>query len=347
MSKKSLKELALDITEDEYRKDPALSFSTLSRFDREGFDKLSDLNEEITSPSLVFGSAVDCWITEGIEAFTERFTIADIPSIQPAVKSITEALFSSFSALYESLHAIPRNEIENKINESAWQPRWNMDTKLEKVLEQGEPLYSFMLEAKDKTILSLQTYQEVERCVLALKSSDTTKFYFNEEDDDVERLYQLKFKKTLNGVDYRCMMDECIVDHKNKVIIPIDLKTSSKKEWNFFKSFVKWNYHMQARLYYRLLLETIKNDDYFKDFTILDYRFIVINKESLTPLVWEFPMTKVFGDIQFGKNNAYTMHDPELVGRTLRKYLDESPRVPYGISLEMNNIAEWLTDYTE
>lgn len=347
MIKKSLKDLTLPITEQEYRKDPALSFSAISRFDREGFDKLDELNEEFTTPSLTFGSAVDCWITEGIEAFTERFTVADIPNIQPAIKSIVEALYKKFSSIYTTIFGIPSEAIEEEIRNSAWQPRWNLDTKIAKVLEQGEELYKFMQEAQDKVILSMQTYQEVERCVLALKNSDTTKFYFNEEDEDVERLYQLKFKKTLNGVDYRCMMDECIVDHKNKIIIPIDLKTSSKKEWNFFKSFIKWNYHMQARLYYRLLLETIKNDSYFKDFTILDYRFIVINKESLTPLVWEFPMTKVFGDIQFGKNNAYVMHDPELVGKTLRKYLDESPKVPYGISLEINNITDWLTDYTE
>lgn len=347
MIEKSLSTLALQITEAEYRKDPALSFSTISKFDREGFDKLAELNEEFTTPSLVFGSAVDCWITEGIEAFTERFTVADIPNIQPAVKSIVEALFEANSTLYTTLSSVPREAIEEQINIAAWQPRWNMDTKVEKILEQGDVLYTFMQESKGKTILPMQVYQEVERCVFTLKTSDTTKFYFNEEDEDVERLYQLKFKKNLNGVEYRCMMDECIVDHKNKIIIPIDLKTSSKKEWNFFKSFIKWNYHMQARLYYRLLLETIKDDAYFKDFTILDYRFIVINKESLTPLVWEFPMTKVFGDIPFGKENAYVMHDPELVGRTLRKYLDESPKIPYGISLEINDITKWLTDYTE
>lgn len=33
-----------------------------------------------------------------------------------------------------------------------------------------------------------------------------------------------------------------IVDHDNKVIIPIDLKTSGKPEWDFYKSFVDWRY---------------------------------------------------------------------------------------------------------
>lgn len=33
-----------------------------------------------------------------------------------------------------------------------------------------------------------------------------------------------------------------IVDYENKVVIPIDLKTSSKPEWDFFKSFIDWRY---------------------------------------------------------------------------------------------------------
>jgi hypothetical protein len=39
------------------------------------------------------------------------------------------------------------------------------------------------------------------------------------------------------------------------------------------------------------------NDDYFKDFDLLEYRFIVVNKETLTPLVWEFPLTKTYGTL--------------------------------------------------
>jgi hypothetical protein len=66
------------------------------------------------------------------------------------------------------------------------------------------------------------------------KGSDNLKSY--------EKHYQLKFKATLNGVDYRCMPDLLAVDHENKVIYPIDLKTSSHAEWDFFDSFVQWNY---------------------------------------------------------------------------------------------------------
>ena len=61
---KSLKEIALHIDEPTYRKMPELSYSIISRFQSVGFD-IDKLQEKLSSPSLVFGSAVDAIITVG------------------------------------------------------------------------------------------------------------------------------------------------------------------------------------------------------------------------------------------------------------------------------------------
>ena len=63
-------------------------------------------------------------------------------------------------------------------------------------------------------------------------------------------------------------------------------------------------YMIQARLYWRLLRATMDEDDYFKDFKLEDYRFIVVNKESLTPLVWEFEDTAKMGALYYGKDRT-------------------------------------------
>ena len=60
MERKSLKDISWNVTEAEYRADSALSQSTLTRYEREGFNNLSKLFDKIESPSLTFGSAVDC-----------------------------------------------------------------------------------------------------------------------------------------------------------------------------------------------------------------------------------------------------------------------------------------------
>ena len=81
---------------------------------------------------------------------------------------------------------------------------------------------------------------------------------------------------------------EIIVDHKDKKIFPIDLKTTGKPEEEFMDSFLHWRYDIQGKLYSYILQEVISKDEYFKDFTIEAYQFIVINRRTLSPLVYIF-----------------------------------------------------------
>ena len=122
-----------------------------------------------------------------------------------------------------------------------------------------------------------------------------------------------------------------IVDYEDKKIIPVDLKTSGHHEWDFQESFCQWDYMIQARLYWLLLRLNLDKDPYFKDFTLENYRFIVVNKDTLTPLVWEFPLTKVSGTLIDDKGNEY--RDPLEIGTELRSYLDNKPQVPNGIDM--------------
>ena len=143
-----------------------------------------------------------------------------------------------------------------------------------------------------------------------------------------------------DNVGYRGMLDEVIVDYEDKKVIPVDLKTSGKTEWNFEKSFEQFYYMHQARLYWRLLRANMNNDPYFKDFTLEDYRFIVINRKTLTPLVWKFPLTKAFGTLVDDKGNEY--RDPFEIGKELQEYLNLRPQVPNGIDINGVNTIKCL-----
>ena len=68
---KSLYDISWQVSEKEYRADPALSYSTLARYEREGFNNLDKLFDRLETPSLTFGSAVDSIITGGQEEFDE------------------------------------------------------------------------------------------------------------------------------------------------------------------------------------------------------------------------------------------------------------------------------------
>ena len=85
---KKLSEVAWNVTEEEYRADPALSYSTLSRFDREGFSNLSNLFTQITTPSLILGQLVDTILTDGEDEFNNRFVVAEYPDIPDSIIQI-------------------------------------------------------------------------------------------------------------------------------------------------------------------------------------------------------------------------------------------------------------------
>ena len=136
-----------------------------------------------------------------------------------------------------------------------------------------------------------------------------------------------------------------ICDHKNKELILCDLKTTGHPEYEFASSFLTWNYSYQARLYSRIIAKNIRKDSYFKDFKLSNYRFIVVNKDTLNPLVLEFPYTFTTGDIRLETKSGYIkiLRDPENIGKEVSSYLSSRPRVPSGIDeLGTNNIVEWL-----
>lgn len=98
--------------------------------------------------------------------------------------------------------------------------------------------------------------------------------------------------------------------------------------------------YIQARLYWRIIRDNMDRDPYFKDFSLEDYRFIIVNPKTLTPLVWEFPLTKYYGALIDDDGNE--IRDPYVIGKELRAYLDCKPPVPNGINQDGVNIINCL-----
>lgn len=343
---KSLYDISWQVDEPTYRADPALSYSTLAKYEREGFNNLDKLFDRIDTPSLTFGSAVDSIITGSQEEFDERFIVADFPSTPDTIIKIVNDIFREFCDTYKDLDSIPDVEIIHRASSFNYQPNWKPETRAKVIKEKGANYYNLLFIADGKTVLNTQTYQDVCNAVRALKESTATKFYFapnNPFEPNIKRFYQLKFKGEFEGVKYRNMADLIIVNHKEKWVKPVDLKTSSHTEWDFYKSFVDWRYDIQARLYWAIIRQNMDKDEYFKDFKLLDYDFIVVNRRILIPLVWTCPFTQTVGTLKFGKNDQIEMRSPFVIGEELSSYLTSRPKVPMGISeTGPNDLRKWL-----
>lgn len=343
---KSFKELSWQVTEEEYRADKALSYSTLARYEREGFNCLDKLFDRQETASLTFGSAVDSIITGGMQEFGERFLVAEFPSIPDSIIKIVKSMFSMFNTKARTLDKIPDNTIIVETEVQKYQLNWKPETRAKVIKEKGAEYYNLLYIAEDKTILDSETYKDVLNTVNALKHSPATKFYFeiNNPFTQIERFYQLKFKGQFNGIWYRNMADLIIVDHEHKQVIPIDLKTSGHPEWDFHESFITWKYDIQARLYWAIIRQNMDNDPIYKDYILQDYRFIVANRKTLCPLVWKYTYTKnTLENLILGKNNQIVLRSPLIIGEELNYYLSSSSQVPIGISTtNSNDIVEWL-----
>lgn len=345
MERKSLRDISWQVDEKTYRADKTLSYSTLARYEREGFNNLNKLFDRIESPSLVFGSVVDTLITGSDKEFNELFMVAQLDNpISDTLVTITKKLFDTWKDGFTNIKDIPDNSIISTIEDISWNNHWLPKTRAKKIKEDCAGYYKLLYLADNKTIISSYVYQDALNVVDKLKSSLATKFYFEEDnpfDDNIERLYQLKFKATFDNIDYRCMADLLVVVHDKKLVVPVDLKTSSKPEWDFYKSFIDWRYDVQSRLYWKIIRANMDKDSYFKDFKLADYRFIVANKKSLTPLVWVFDKTQCLTDI-VTKGNLILRH-PFEIGKELKYYLDNRPNVPNGIELiKPNKIDDWI-----
>lgn len=344
MNVKSLEDISWKVNEEEYRSDPAYSYSTIAKFNREGFKNLNKLFDKVETSSLVFGSMVDTLLTDGLEEFNRKFEIAQFSSIPDSVIRVVKDIFREFHLTHRRLEDIPDSEILIRANSFNYQNNWKAETKIKSIREKGSDYYKLLYLSENKILVSNKDYQDAQDCVNVLKNHRYTKWYFepnNPFNRTIERFYQLKFKGEWENIPLRCMADLIIVDHERKVIIPCDLKTSSKKEWEFHRSFIEWGYWIQAQLYWFIINQNLKKDEIFKDYKLLDYRFIVISNESKKPLIWEYPDTQVVTDCTYGTHNQYLCRNWRNIVKELDYYLTHTSEYPIGIS-NTNDIKHWL-----
>lgn len=340
---KELSSIAWNVPESVYREDPFLSYSTISRFEKDGYDGLGHLFDKIETPSLTLGSVVDTLITGSLEEFNQRFLVLDVKVTDGGIDTCNKLM--EMSLPYAFFEEIPEETVSAAAKEAGF---WKADkwdkVRYREVLKTGNiaEYYNAMRNDDGKTVISTDTYNDALNMVRALRESPATSGYFANDDpfSPVRRYYQLKFKAVCEEVGYRCMMDLLVVDYEKKIIYPCDLKTMGMSEWNFESNFMKFHYYIQARLYWRILRANLNNDPYFKDFKLEDFRFIVVNRASLTPLVWLFPLTGTVGTLISERGDE--IKDPFDLGKELRGYLDLKPQVPNGINKDGVNIINCL-----
>lgn len=338
----SILKYSWDISEQEYRDSPALSYSILSRYERNGFSSIPHLREPEESPALLFGSITDSLVLSGDRDFEKRFAIIpegmEIPA--DSVTRILEILAKSFPQ--KSLQDIGDDIIDVVAIDEGFRTKWKKETRVSEIRKYSL-YYRFLKVRGDRTAVTMKDYQDAVMIRdRLLECRETGKFFrictvgFSE---DEESFSQLKFRTEMDGVPYRMMADRILVNHRQKTVTIVDLKTTGQPEYMFYRSFLKFRYDIQARLYHAILSKILEDTDY----TVNDFLFVAVNRESLNPLIWRWrsgeddPMY----DMKAGKDREILLRSPFTIGKELYGYLQSGAMVPEGIGWE-NDLQTWI-----
>jgi hypothetical protein len=278
-------------TKDYYEID-AVSQSALKQISKGYIAYLRALEPSESTSYFKFGAAVDTMLTEP-DRFAEDFKVAKIALPSDTIKEIVEIIYKNAGS--DIGGGLDNPEFAAFILGTAetvgYGRSWKPETVIKKVVEAGAEYYKFLSDTEGKQILSEEEYERVERCVTKLLTDFYTRDYFHPITDSIEHLYQFPIAwkyvykdMALNGkmeyVTCKSLLDIVILDHEEKTIKGVDIKTTSKPVSSFSSSFLKFRYDFQAAFYTLALNYYIKTNEKLKDYTILPFEFLVVESNG-------------------------------------------------------------------
>lgn len=284
------------MTEPEYRDLNLLSYSQLSGVDYSPASLLNTVRE--SSEALTYGSAVDTLAFDGREEFEKKFVVMnqEKPSwmLEKVLKSLVQELFATHDELDGPISS-DLNDYEDLILQMAkhheYGKGWKSETIIRKTVEACGELFKHTIENIDKQALSLEQYENVENSVNTLYTHPFTKDSFVAE-EGIEIFYQfpIVWEYTSGDITFKCksLLDILKIDHNEKKIYPIDLKTTGKSVLAFRESFIQWHYYIQAA-FYTDAVKYLRDKLYpeLSGYSVELFKFVVISsKRPIKPLTW-------------------------------------------------------------
>lgn len=304
----------------EYITKDAISYSSLSRL-ADGPQAYINKSKP-TGDFLSKGSAVDILLTEP-DNFHDMFYI------MTDSKPSTEGMLAYVMSMLENDdHALAF--IASGYKKAVSMAKWE---------EIGKPYYDAMKASEGKTVLSFDDYQQVQGVVNQLKTNQYTKTYFADSASNVEYdeiMYQFIHYFDYEGTACKVKLDVVTIDHQNKKIKGLDLKTTGKSVFSFRTSYRTYKYYLQGALF-RLGLVDWKENNY-PDYELEDFEFIVAEMASYNPpLIFRMSQEETTKAIVGGESSSgyYTKGIEDLLADLA--YYKETDAWEYPAEVHKNN----------
>lgn len=322
-------------------------------------DKQLDLDDN--EDTFVFGSVVDTLLFSP-HLFDERIFVADSPTLpSTAIESILKAVQKRVNSSIEYITylnqeetlpnpiAVPSPELKNweefiiqeadnvitdpKTGKKGWSKNWKTETRIAKIIEEGNDYYNFLIKAAGRKVISGDMNLEaIEVRDILLKDKSVNQYFVQNEGEELRFQFEIFINATFHGkeIPLKGALDILRIDHNKQTIQIADFKTSFNS-FDFVKSIKHYDYVGQLSFYDFLLREWLKEycDGKYCEYTILAPINIVIDRDSKVPYIYEYD----WKDIALAREgNAKYLFD-------LYQTLDHNSRVRKGWYEVLEDIA--------
>jgi hypothetical protein len=266
------------VSKEVFKDTKGVSYSRLSKLAESPQAYQAALADEPKSSAIALGAAVDILLTEP-DIFDEQIYVM-------LAKRPESDMMLKFCEHYAETD--DRNEAHlvsgYKINIQRVQDKFDVE---------GKNYYDALLAGKDKKVLDIEDMFKANQIVRLLKENPYTKKYFVAE-DGVDLVFQphilwnlafhsllTKEEGQLKTVQAKSVLDVVRIDHKNKTVEPIELKTG---EDSFMRSFWKYKRYLQASMYEDAVYKAIwDKEEIAEQYIIENIKFIYADSKLYYP----------------------------------------------------------------
>ena len=258
-----------------------------------GMDAFNHKKEELyyeEKTHFTIGSGVDNLLCFGKPYFDEHYYVSNIPKPSGKTQSIVKYVFDNANFDPEA-NVISLTEHRQLILDGCaielFQPSWGDTAKINAIVRTGDPYFNDLVRSIDKIVLDVEEEQTIVRIANSFTEHTNTRIYFDPEyiPVGVEMYFQVALYTVINNVLCKVLIDLMAVDHVNKVIRPLDIKTTGDYTINFPKSAKRFRYDIQAAFYQTALDVVVKTGGTIAGtnplgfdptgYTVLPFAFIV------------------------------------------------------------------------
>lgn len=229
--------------------------------------------------------------------------------------------------------------IDKETNELkfGWQNNWKDDTRIDKIIEQGQLYFNILTQVNEREIITSSLLSLAEELKTILLTNENTMYYFIPT-EGVEIFHQFEIydvynvQITGNNIPRKGCLDILVVNHNNKTIRVVDFKTD-QNAFNFIYTAKKFDYCGQLT-YYNSLVENLISDNthHWHGYTLLPPRNVVIDRFEKNPYVYEYSKYDCISS-QYGNREFL----PKIPGTN-----DSIGRVIIGWEEKLYEIADYL-----